>query len=42
VFCLFLARAILGFEDFLIGSYDGSFWRFLKERMLARPRAARP
>jgi sodium transport system permease protein len=41
VLCLFLARAILGFEDFLIGSYDGSFWRFLKERMLGRPKAAR-
>jgi hypothetical protein len=40
--CLLLARAILGFEDFLLGSYDGSFWRFLKERMLARPKAARP
>jgi sodium transport system permease protein len=35
--CLLLARSILGFEDFLLGAYDGSFWRFLKERMLARP-----
>jgi sodium transport system permease protein len=31
--CLRLARFILRFEDFLIGSYDGSFWRFAKERM---------
>ena len=35
--CLLLARGILGFEDFLIGAYDGSFWRFLKERLLRRP-----
>ena len=40
VLCLLVARAILGFEDFLIGSYDGSFWRFLKDRVLVR-RAAR-
>lgn len=32
--CLLLARAILRFEDFLLGSYDGSFWRFVKERFL--------
>ena len=38
--CLLLARAILGFEDFLIGAYDGSFWRFLKDRLLARPAGA--
>lgn len=37
VLCLLLARTILGFEDFLLGAYDGSFWRFLKERLLARP-----
>lgn len=39
---LWLARRILGFEDFLLGSYDGSFWRFLKERIMGRkmnPRA---
>jgi ABC-type Na+ efflux pump permease subunit len=42
VLCLLLARAILGFEDFLLGSHDGSFWRFLKERLLRRPREARP
>jgi sodium transport system permease protein len=34
--CLRLARFILRFEDFLIGSYDGSFWRFAKERMHLR------
>lgn len=27
-----LARYILGFEDLLIGSYDGNFWKFIKER----------
>jgi hypothetical protein len=31
--CLRLARFILRFEDFLIGSYSGSFWRFARERM---------
>ncbi len=35
--CLWIARRILGFEDFLLGSFDGSFWRFLKKRL--RPRA---
>jgi sodium transport system permease protein len=35
VACLMLARTILGFEDFLLGAYDGSFWRFLRERLLA-------
>ena len=35
--CLLLARGILGFEDFLIGAYDGSFWRFLRERLLRSP-----
>lgn len=33
VLCLVLARYILRFEDFLLGSFDGSFWRFLKDRM---------
>jgi hypothetical protein len=27
-----VARWILQFEDFLMGSFDGSFWRFLKDR----------
>ena len=39
--CLALARGILGFEDFLIGAYDGSFWRFLKKRLLSRAARAR-
>lgn len=30
--CIRLARWILEFEDVLLGSYDGSFWRFLRER----------
>lgn len=30
---ILLARNILRFEDFLLGSYDGSFWRFLRERL---------
>jgi sodium transport system permease protein len=36
--CLLLARAVLKFEDFLLGSFDGSFWRFAKERLLAGKR----
>ncbi|MHB1192032.1 MAG: ABC transporter permease [Longimicrobiales bacterium] len=39
---LWVARRILVFEDFLLGSFDGSFWRFLKERIMRRksqPRA---
>jgi sodium transport system permease protein len=31
--CILLARNILRFEDFLLGSYDGSFWRFVRERL---------
>ena len=39
VLALSLARFVLRFEDFLIGSYDGSFWRFAKDRMRPwRPR----
>jgi len=30
---LWIARFILRFEDFLMGSFDGSFWRFAKDRM---------
>ena len=42
VFCLLVARSVLRFEDFLIGAYDGSFWRFLKERLIAgAPRSVR-
>jgi len=39
---LWVARRILAFEDFLLGSFDGSFWRFLRERIMGRktqPRA---
>ena len=36
--CLALARYVLSFEDVLIGSYDGSFGRFLKGRLLGRGR----
>ncbi len=32
VLCLVSARAILGFEELMTGAYDGSFWRFLKDR----------
>ncbi|MGW8265125.1 MAG: ABC transporter permease [Longimicrobiales bacterium] len=31
---LWIARFILRFEDFLMGSFDGSFWRFAKDRMV--------
>lgn len=40
--CLALARVILGFEDFLLGAYDGSFWRFLKDRVLGSRKGDRP
>jgi sodium transport system permease protein len=36
VLCLWIARRVLAFEDILMGSYDGSFWRFLKQRMVGR------
>jgi sodium transport system permease protein len=34
VLCLVAARYILRFEDFLMGSFDGSFWRFVKDRLV--------
>jgi sodium transport system permease protein len=34
VLCLMLATTILRYEDFLIGSYSGSFTKFLKQRLL--------
>jgi sodium transport system permease protein len=37
---LWAARTVLRFEEFLLGSFDGSFWRFLKDRV--RPGAGRP
>ncbi len=33
---LLLARQVLRFEEFLVGSFDGSFWRFAKGRMISR------
>jgi len=36
VLFLWVARRVLVFEDFIIGSYDGSFWRFLKERIMKK------
>lgn len=36
VVLLMLARRILSFEEFLTGSFDGSFWRFAKARLFAR------
>src|SRR5262249_33745921 len=36
VACLALARYILGFEDVVTGSFNGSFFTFLRGRVLAR------
>jgi sodium transport system permease protein len=36
VLALWLAIAILRYEDFLIGSYSGNFGKFLKERLIGR------
>jgi len=33
---LVVARRVLVFEDFLMGSFDGSFWRFMKDRMMGK------
>jgi len=30
--CLVVARYVLRFEDFLLGSFDGSLWRFLRSK----------
>jgi ABC-type Na+ efflux pump permease subunit len=40
VLCLALARYILKFEDLMLGSYDGNFWKFIRERGLKRARPA--
>ncbi len=40
--CLWLARFILGFEDVLLGSFDGSFWRFAKARLGPRRAGKEP
>jgi sodium transport system permease protein len=42
VVCLIVARFVLRFEDFLLGSFGGSFWRFLTERALKSRRTAAP
>lgn len=34
--CLWLARFILRFEDVIMGSHDGGFWRFAKNRVWPR------
>jgi sodium transport system permease protein len=39
ILCLWIARTILGFEDLLLGSYSGSFFRFARERLGLRRRA---
>lgn len=39
--CLLLARNVLQFEDLLMGSFDGSFWRFAKERLMGKKGATR-
>jgi sodium transport system permease protein len=36
VLTLWIARSVLKFEDYLLGSFDGSFWRFIKQRLVAR------
>jgi ABC-type Na+ efflux pump permease subunit len=33
VILLLVAQYILRFEDFLLGSFDGSLWRFLRSRL---------
>ena len=40
VLCLWVARFILRFEDFLLGSHGGSLWRFLRERAWKRRASA--
>ena len=37
-----LAVAVTRFEDFMIGSYSGSFGKFLRERLLARGKTVAP
>jgi sodium transport system permease protein len=39
--CIRLARSILAFEDLLLGSFAGSFWRFARERLRSGRAAAR-
>ncbi len=42
VVCLLIARYVLSFEDFLMGSFDGSFWRFVKDRLAGRKPETNP
>jgi sodium transport system permease protein len=39
---LLVARRVLSFEEFLTGSFDGSFWRFAKQRLLTRRSTSAP
>ncbi|MGH7507780.1 MAG: ABC transporter permease [Longimicrobiales bacterium] len=39
--CLLIARRVLQFEELLLGSYGGSFFRFARERLLGRNVAER-
>jgi sodium transport system permease protein len=39
VVCLIVARFVLRFEEFLLGSFGGSFWRFVRERALRSEQA---
>lgn len=38
--CLAVARRILRFEDVLVGSFNGSFFKFMRERLLGAGRRA--
>jgi len=40
--CLWLARVILEHEDHVIGAYDGSFWRFARQRLMPGGRRRTP
>ena len=42
ILALSLASFILRFEDFLMGSFDGSFWRFARDRMRPGRREKEP
>lgn len=34
--CLWIARRVMSFEELMMGSYDGSFWKFAKGRLFGR------
>jgi sodium transport system permease protein len=42
ILCLGVARFVLRFEDVLIGSFDGSFWRFAKDHLRRRSAGKEP